>query len=472
MNFSQFLLVLNARKLVILFTLLTTVATTLAVSLLMPKSYTATTSLVVDFKGTDPVSGMSLPAQLLPGYMATQVDIISSHNVALKVVDGLKLAESAAVREQFMEATEGRGTIRDWMADLLLQYVTVEPSRESSVVEISYKGSDPQFAAAIANAFAQAYIVTNLDLKVEPAKLTATWFEGQIKALRDNLEKAQANLSAYQREKGIVAVDERLDVENARLQELSSQLVAAQSVAYDAVSRQRQMNEGANKGKAAEALPEIIANPLIQGMKASLAQAEAKLADVSERTGKNHPEYQRALAEVESLRRKIDTEVKNASSGIVHVASISQARVNDLRNALAAQKAKILELTHKRDDFAVLTREVENAQKMLDAGTMRSGQTRLESQTNQTNIAVLNPAVPPLSSSSPKIRLNVTIALFIGTLLGISLGFLLEMADRRVRSAQDLVDGLGVPVLGVLGNSVARKGASAMGHMFGRWAAA
>jgi len=261
-------------------------------------------------------------------------------------------------------------------------------------------------------------------------------------------------------------------VENARLQELSSQLVAAQSVAYDAVSRQRQMNEGANKGKAAEALPEIIANPLIQGMKASLAQAEAKLADVSERTGKNHPEYQRALAEVESLRKKIDTEVKNASSGIVHVASISQARVNDLRNALAAQKAKILELTHKRDDFAVLTREVENAQKMLDAGTMRSGQTRLESQTNQTNIAVLNPAVPPLSSSSPKIRLNITIALFIGTLLGISIGFLLEMADRRVRSAEDLVEGLGVPVLGVLGKGGARKGASAMGRMFGRWAAA
>jgi chain length determinant protein EpsF len=472
MNFSQFLLVLKARKVVILFTLLTTVATTLAVSLLMPRSYTATTSLVVDFKGADPVSGMALPAQLLPGYMATQVDIIASHNVALKVVDGLKLAENAAVREQFMEATEGRGTIRDWMADLLLKYVNVVPSRESSVVDISYKGSDPQFAAAIANAFAQAYIITNLDLKVEPAKLTAAWFEGQIKALRDNLEKAQANLSAYQREKGIVAVDERLDVENARLQELSSQLVVAQSMAYDAHSRQRQMSEGANKGKAAEALPEIIGNPLIQGMKANLAQAEAKLADVSERAGRNHPEYQRALAEVESLRKKIDTEVKNASSGIVHTASISQARVNDLRSALAAQKAKILELTHKRDDFAVLTREVENAQKMLDAGTMRSGQTRLESQTNQTNIAVLNPAVPPIEPSSPRIPLNIALSVFLGTLLGIGIGFLMEMADRRVRSAEDLIDGLGVPVLGVLGKSVAGKKTGSMERMFRRQAAA
>ena len=472
MNFSQFLLVLKARKAIILFTLFITVATTVAVSLLMPKSYTATTSLVVDFKGTDPISGMTLPAQLLPGYMATQVDIISSHNVALKVVDGLKLADNPVARQQFMEGTEGKGNIRDWMADLLLKYVKVEPSRESSVVDVSYKGSDPQFAAAIANAFAQAYIVTNLDLKVEPAKLTATWFDGQIKALRDNLEAAQAKLSAYQREKGIVAVDERLDVENARLQELSSQLVLAQSQAYDALSRQRQMREGINKGKAAEALPEIIGNPLIQGMKSSLAQAEAKLADVSERTGKNHPEYQRALAEVESLRKKIDTEVKNASNGISHTADISQSRVNELRSALAAQKVKILDITHKRDDFAVLTQEVNNAQKMLDAGMQRSGQTRLESQTNQTNIAILNPAVPPIEPSFPKIPLNIALSVFLGTLLGVGIGFLREMADRRVRSAEDLIEALGLPVIGMLSKSVAGKKAGVMGRMFGRRAAA
>jgi uncharacterized protein involved in exopolysaccharide biosynthesis len=207
-------------------------------------------------------------------------------------------------------------------------------------------------------------------------------------------------------------------------------------------------------------------------MKANLAQAEAKLADVSERAGKNHPEYQRALAEVESLRKKIDTEVKNASSGISHTADISQARVNDLRSALAAQKAKILDVTHKRDDFAVLTQEVNNAQKMLDAGMQRSGQTRLESQTNQTNIAVLNPAVPPIEPSSPKIPLNIALSVFLGTLLGVGIGFLREMADRRVRSAEDLIEALGLPVIGILSKSVAGKKAGVMGRMFGRRAAA
>jgi uncharacterized protein involved in exopolysaccharide biosynthesis len=89
MNFTQLLLILKARSKIILIAFGLTVLTTLIVSLLLPKSYTATTSLVLNYKGMDPVTGLALPAQLMPGYMATQVDIITSRNVAIKVVDQL-----------------------------------------------------------------------------------------------------------------------------------------------------------------------------------------------------------------------------------------------------------------------------------------------------------------------------------------------------------------------------------------------
>ncbi|MES1987318.1 MAG: Wzz/FepE/Etk N-terminal domain-containing protein [Pseudomonadota bacterium] len=85
MNLLQFLLILKARYKVILITFLITVTTATAVTLFLPKSYTATTSLLLNYKGMDPVTGMVLPAQLMPGYMATQNDIIQSRNIALKV---------------------------------------------------------------------------------------------------------------------------------------------------------------------------------------------------------------------------------------------------------------------------------------------------------------------------------------------------------------------------------------------------
>src|SRR5262245_52095708 len=118
MNLQQLLYILRARWLILLATLLITVGTTVAVSLLLPKRYTATATVVIDFKGIDPISGGLLPLLPMTGAIATQLDIIKSHNVARKVVDVLKLAENPRAKELFIEATEGKGNIRDWLAEL------------------------------------------------------------------------------------------------------------------------------------------------------------------------------------------------------------------------------------------------------------------------------------------------------------------------------------------------------------------
>lgn len=461
MNPMQVLTILRARKWIFLLTLGLTVATTLVVSLLLPKTYTATTSVVVNFKGTDPVTGATLPAMLMPGYLATQTEIITSRRVSRNVVEKLNLASSPVVRKQFQDDTEGQGDVQDWLADRLLQSLDVEPSRESSVISISYRGADPRFAAALANAFATSYAETNLKLKVEPSQQAAAWFNDQIKGLRDNLEKAQSTLSAYQREHGIIAVDERLDVETSRLADLSSQVVMAQSQTFDSLSRQRQLGQGG----AAES-PDIMANPLIQGMKSQLVQAEAKLTEISQRMQKNHPQYQAAEKEVANLKARIDEEIVKASSSIGQSAKISQRREGDLRAALAAQKSKLLELKQQRDDLAVLTREVENAQRVYDAAMQRFSQTSMEGQANQTDVSVLNVALPPLKPSSPRMFLNTVLSVFLGTLLGLGFSLLVEMVDRRVRTADDVSLIAGLPVLGSLDGRVERP-RSGMLNFFG-----
>jgi capsular polysaccharide biosynthesis protein len=170
MTLNQFLLILWARRTVALAVLGLTVLTTLVVSLLMPKQYTVATSVVVDVKSPDPIAGMVLPGMMAPGYMATQVDIINSDRVAQRVVKLLRMDESPVIREQWMEATEGKGELHAWLGALLQKKLDVKPSRESNVINIGYTGADPAFTAAVANAFAQAYIDTNIELRVEPAQ--------------------------------------------------------------------------------------------------------------------------------------------------------------------------------------------------------------------------------------------------------------------------------------------------------------
>lgn len=452
MSFTQVFQILLARWKIAVAVLVVTVGAAYGVSILLPKSYTATTTLIVDFQGMDPITGAVINAQqLLPGYMATQVDIIKSHAVAVRVVDDMKLTESPDLRESYQESTEGKGNIRDWTADLILTGLSVEPSRQSNAIWVGYTSADPDFAAQTANSFARAFMATNLELRTEPARQNAAWFEEQLKGLRENLEKSQAKLSAVQQAKGIFASDAQTrDLENAKLAELSSQLVLAQAHVSEAQSHQQELLDARAAGRSLESLPEIIGNSLVVNLKTSIASSEAKLADLAHREGRNHPEYLSAKAELESLREKLKFEIEHVVNGINTELTIAKQREARLRATIAAEKQKVLELGSQRDEVAVLTREVESAQRSYDEAMLRFTQTRLQGEANQTNIAILNPAVPPLEPSFPKVLLNVALAGMLGLILALLAALGLEMMDRRVRGIEDLEFALDLPVLGLL----------------------
>jgi succinoglycan biosynthesis transport protein ExoP len=442
MTLQQFLLILRARARVALYTLLATVLTTLVVSLLLPKQYTAGTGVVIDVKSPDPIMGMVLPGMISPGYMATQVDIINSDRVSQRVVKLLRLDENPTIQEEWKDDTEGKGDIVVWLSTLLQKKLDVKPSRESNVININYTGSDPAFAAALANAYAQAFIDVSLDLKVEPARQNALWFEGQTKLVRDKLEAAQKALSAYQQKTGIVATDERLDHETAKLNELSTQLTIVQGQTADSHSK--------SKSGGTDTLAEVMQNPLIQGLKSDIARLDAKLQESNINLGKNHPQTQRVESELASLRSKLAAETKAVSSSLGTSYQVGKQKEEDLRRAIEAQKTRLLDLTKQRDEISVLKRDVETAQRAFEGVSQRSSTTRLESLSVQTNAVVLTPASPPVEHSKPKVLLNVLVSIFLGTLLGVGAALMLEILDRRVRSPEDLEQTLELPVLASL----------------------
>lgn len=445
MTLQQFLLILRARWKIALLAFALTVATTVVVSMLMPKQYTASAAVVVDVRSPDPVSGLMLQGMMAPGYMATQVDIINSDRVAQAVVKGLGMENSPAIQAQWREATQGKGQLRDWLASLLQRSLDVKPSRESNVISINYTGADPDFAAAVANAFAQAYIDVNLDLRVAPARQYATFFDEQTKTAREKLEKAQQALSDYQQQNGITSADERMDFETAKLNETSSQLTGVQGQTTDSQSKR-------NNTKA-DTLAEVMQSPLVNGLKADIARLEAKLTESKVNLGANHPQIQRSESELAALRAQLDAETRKITSSIETTYQVSKQREAQLQGALATQKARVLVLNKQRDELNVLRRDIESAQRAFEIVSQRASQTNIESQTNQTNIAVLNPAIAPPAPSKPRVFLNVLVSIFLGGLLGVGLALVLELTNRRVRSTEDLVEALELPVLGAISSA-------------------
>ncbi|MGH8762726.1 MAG: chain length determinant protein EpsF [Nitrosospira sp.] len=461
MTFQQFLLILRVRYKVVISTLLFTVIITLVVSLLLPKEYTANTAVVVDVRSPDPVAGMVLPGLMGPGYMATQADIVNSDRVAQHVVKMLRMDENPVIREQWMDATGGEGELTVWLADLLKKQLDVRPSRESNVINIRFSGADPGFAAGVANAFAQAYIDVNLGLKVEPARQYATWFDDQTKVLRDKLEKTQQALSAYQQKTGIVATDERLDYEIAKLNELSTQLTIVQGQTSDSSSKRKSAGNS-------ETLPEVMQSPLINSLKADIARLDAKLQESNINLGKNHPQTQRAQTELASLRSKLASETKQIHDSIGTSYQVGKQREEELLEAMEVQKKRVLELNRQRDQVSVLQRDVEAAQRNFEAVSQRSAQTRLESHSVQTNIAMLNPASVPTEHSRPRILFNMVISIFVGTLLGVAIALILELGNRRVRSAQDLLEAIDLPVLATISSAASPSAVRRLPSRFSR----
>jgi len=447
MDLRQFFSIILARGWIVGLVTLTVLASALGFGFLRAPTYTASTQVLLDLVSADPVAGASLPPAMSQAYLATQTEILNSQKVALKVVDRLSLHEKPETLEAWQGATDGRGSIRQWCADELLRRLDVRPARDSSVLSITYTGSTASGAAEIANAFAQAYIAAQVEIRAEPAKQSRTWFSAQVQTLRDQLDFAQRRVTDYQRAKGIFSSEERFDIENSRLQDLSTQLVVVASLTAESAKRKQLAQESLHSGSASE-LPEILQNPLVQQLKANQARLEARIKELSAIYGGNHPEILKVVQDLESTRTRVLQEMGTVASSLTKSHAVAERREGELRLALEAQRGRVMAIKQSRDELKVLERDLDNAQRAYDQALQRLNQNGQVSQSTQANIVTLNPAVEPLKPTTPNHLLNGLVGVFLGLLLGGLAAFILELSDRRIRNQDDLSRSLDGPVIG------------------------
>lgn len=441
MNLLQFILILNARKKILLSSVAIFMVLGFLYVLFMPPTYKSTASLILNYKGVDPLTGVTLPAQLMPGYMATQVNILNSHRIATAVVDRLDLTKNPLIIEKYKEEKNNGYTIRDWTAKLISKGLEVVPSRDSSIIDISYLSSSPDFSAFVTNAFASVYVDESLRLDVEPSKKAAVYLKQKIGELRKSYELAQKNLYAYQKAKGITNIIENYDTENAKLQNLSMQLASSQAQSFEAQSRRR------NAISDAELSPDIAGNSLILNLKSGLSIAEGKFAQISKRFAPNHPEYIAAKSELDQLRNDLARETAKTTQVVSNSASIYSRRSNDLEREIAMQKAKVLDLNSHRDELLAYERDVQSAKEAYEAASQRLAVSEISGNSNQSSISVLNDAIPNAKPYRPSGLIAMVLSIFLGTFVGIAMSLFLEWRDQRLRSTYDLETYMNIPVL-------------------------
>ena len=447
MNFSEFLIALRARRKAFAITLAAVIMTAVAVALVVPKKYVANSTLLMDVRDEQQMT----PGRLLRdrGYLTTQMELIRSGRVAGQVVRDLKLAAKPGVREAWEQATGGAIPIEDWLATGLIDKLRVDVVA-GNVLNVQFSSSDPKHASAVANGFAKAYLDTALSLRTEPTREAASWFEGQLKSMRSQLTQAQTKVASFQKEKGITSTEERSDIEVARLDTLSGQYSTARNATYEAIAKHKQALELVKSGIDVDAMPEVLSSGHIGSLKLDLARVEQRLDQEGTVLGENHPQYLRTKAEIQAINDKIALEVKKLVAGLGNAVQQAKKREEELKTALQAQNDRVISMKDARIELSAMMRDVDNAQRSYDAVLARYMTNKIESSAKSTNVALLTPAVEPITPAQPKVGLISGLAVLIGAMLAAAVVFVLESMDRRVRTRADLETRLAVPSLGRL----------------------
>jgi chain length determinant protein EpsF len=439
-QYFKYLRILWARRWVVLGTFLLVAGLGATASfMLVPRHFEADLTLVLDAR-QDQINPN--PWQAGPD-INTQIEVLRSDRVARKAVALLEIDKDEKYIALWRTKTQERVPIETFLAGLLQRGLSVEPARTANLINLSFRSDEAAFAAKAANAIAQAYLDVAIELRVAPARQYAVWFEEQSKALRGDLERAQARLSQYQQERRIIGGENRLDEELARLSILTSQLAAAQA-------------ERAGRIGMGEFSPDVQGSAVVQGLKAELARSETRLTEVSNVLGANHPQRIALEAQVGELRRQLANEVRRASGSTAALSQAANRKVAELEALIEQQKQRVLAMRGARDEISVLMKDVENAQRAYDTALQRMSQLNLESQNQQATMRVLSPAIEPLAPKS-KALAGAVLAVGAGVALAVGLALLLEALDPRARSADDLAVDDGVPVIGLLRPEGARQ---------------
>jgi polysaccharide biosynthesis transport protein len=433
MSLSQFFSIMRARLRLAGAILLATLVLALAWVMLRPATYVARAPVLVDTR-PDPTSNQQgwQPVDT-QAYLATQIDIVKSDKVAQRAVELLPADQEPMLTLRKEAATRPQPQL--WMAHEIQQGLDVKPARESNIVNIEWKGRSPQAAARVANAFAQAYLDTNVNLKTQPAQRYADWFDTQVKDAKQRLEQAQARLSDFQQKAGIISSSEQGDYETARLKDLNDQLLIAQG--------RRQVGSG-------ETSSQVMQSPLVNNMRADVARLEAKIQEASATMGPNHPKMREMQAELRSMQSRLASESARVGSGAAVAAHASAARVRELEDAVNAQKTRVLATNKARGELSVLQREVDSAQKAYETVAASAAQSRLQAMQTQSNVVFLGNASAPMDPSGPTKRQIMMIALAGGLILAMAGALLAELLNRRVRSVEDLSMVTDLPILGIV----------------------
>lgn len=440
----------------------------LVVTLLVTPRYTATARIEIEREEANVTNVEGLqPEQNRQNveFYQTQYSLLNARSLAERVVTALQLTKNKPfVETHGLEAglfsfggpdqtspAEAR-RLEGEAAEALLDHVTIAPVRGSALVDVSYSSTSPALAARISNAWVQQFVSQSTDRRFASTADARRFLEGRLEALRARLEQSERDLVGYAEQRNIVRLAEIRSAEGktdtsrtllgAEIEALNAELVSATARRVDAESQLDAVRGGGANG-------DTILNPAVNRLRESRAEKAGQYAELMERFDPDYPQARALRGQIAVLDQAVGREeqrVRGATTTAYQAArqreDMLRARVDKLLGDLSGQNRATIQ-------YNIYQREVDTNRQLYDGLLQRYKEIGVAG-VGTNNIAIVDPAIVPTVRSSPKLWLNMVLALLTGIgLAGVAV-FVLENLDERLRTQEEVSRKLGVPLLGAV----------------------
>lgn len=389
-------------------------------------------------------------------FLATQIGLLSSRTLAERVMRTLNLADN----ETFVKGYTSREAREGASVGKLMSNLEVTPLRGSTLIIIGYSDRDPVLAARIINAFSQGFIDSSLERNYNATAFARQFLQSRLNATRLKLEASERALVDYARSQNILTLgggssSPDKDGQGSSSQDsLSAQSLVAYNTALTEATRDRIAAEQAYRQSGSSASASAQGNAAVQQLRSQLAGLQA---DYQQKLGTFRPDYPELVAlrqRMDSIRSAISSEsgrISGAERQTLRSAyDAARGREQQLQSQVNSFRSNVLDLRNRGIQYNILQRDLDTNRSIYDALLQRFKEIGASSGIGESQAAIVDRGVPPSAPFVPNVYQNLAIGLLIGLVIGLGTAFAIEFIDDTIKTPDDVINKLKVPILGVV----------------------
>jgi capsular exopolysaccharide synthesis family protein len=440
----------------------------LIATLLMTPKYTAQATIeisreankVTDFQGVDREASVADQE-----FYQTQYGLLRSRLLSERVAAQLKLVDDKNFFEMFGVSdrdpafqlvngrypANGRATRQRVAGEVLIKNLSIVPTRLSRLVDIRFTSPDAAFSARVANAWAENFIQTNLERKVQATSYGRNLLQRQLAQLKERLDASQRQLVAYASAERIINLPAQSGGDGKTTSERSivaDDLAALNSALSQATADRIQAEARYQQAGRSGASTEALRNQAINNLRQRRAELAAEYQRLMVQFEPGYPAAQAIQSQITQLDRSIAREEGRVSGSLQADYREAREREQALQAKVDQLKDSYLDLRRRSIQYNIFQQEVDTNRALYDGLLQRFKEIGVAGGVGVNNISVVDPADVPQKPSSPRLLINLAVALLAGLGLGALAAFALEQIDEAIADPGEVERQLGLPLLG------------------------